>query len=79
MHMGLALPVGEGENIEMVTVPLVNIGPLGLVGNPADTDALNVTETYTVTLVRGDRRSANRTLSPMPAQPRQSQRVRRPL
>lgn len=57
---GLTLSVGEGSNVATVAVPLINIGALGLGGNPANTGALNVTETYTVTLVRGDRRSANR-------------------
>lgn len=43
----------EGGPAEGVEVPLVNIGP----GQGSDTGALNVVESYTVTLVRGDRRS----------------------
>jgi hypothetical protein len=41
----------------MVPVPLLNIGPIGVGGNAADRNALNLQETYTVTLVRGDRRT----------------------
>jgi hypothetical protein len=46
---GLAVMAGT----KSIPVPLVNIGPVG-VGN---TGAQNVAETYTVTVVRGDRRS----------------------
>lgn len=48
----LAVPVG-GENIP---VPLLNLGPLSA-GNVQN---LNVVETYTVDVVRGNRRSGNR-------------------
>jgi hypothetical protein len=53
----LAVPVGEGSDARMVPVPLLNIGPIGGSGNPADRNALNLQETYTVTIVRGDRRT----------------------
>ncbi len=44
-----------------VAVPLVNVGRIG--PGADDTDALNVTERYTVTLVHGDRRTGS--ASPM--------------
>ncbi len=46
---GVTLPVGE----QMVAIPLVQSGAVSARGDAA----LNVAETYTVTLVRGDRRS----------------------
>jgi hypothetical protein len=46
---GLAVPVGD----KMVPVPLVNIGAIGI----GDDAAQNVVETYTLDIVRGDRRS----------------------
>ena len=52
----LAVPVGEGGDVRMVPVPLINIGAIGVGGNPADRANLNIQETYTVTIVRGDRR-----------------------
>ncbi len=41
-----------------VAVPLVNIGPIG--PGAADTSALNVIESYTVTMIKGDRRTGQR-------------------
>jgi hypothetical protein len=52
----LAVPVGEGGDVRMVPVPLINIGAIGTGGNAADRANLNIQETYTVTIVRGDRR-----------------------
>jgi hypothetical protein len=49
---GLAVPVGD----KMVPVPLANIGPIGI----GDNAAQNVVETYTLDIVRGDRRSGMR-------------------
>jgi hypothetical protein len=49
-YKGLSVPAG-GQDVE---VPLVNIGPIGPSRN--ETGALNVIETYTVDLIRGDRR-----------------------
>ncbi len=49
----LALDVGPAGATERVSVPLTNIGPIGA----GDTGALNVQETYTLTVVRGDRRT----------------------
>jgi hypothetical protein len=49
---GLAVPVGD----KMVPVPLVNIGAIGI----GDDAAQNVVETYTLDIVRGDRRSGMR-------------------
>src|SRR3984957_12436295 len=46
---GLAVPVGT----KMVPVPLTNIGPV----SAGNTGAQNVSQSYTVTLVRGDRRT----------------------
>lgn len=48
----LNVPVG-GKNI---SVPLINIGPI----SAGNTQALNVVETYTVDLVRGNRRTGSR-------------------
>lgn len=49
----LALDIGPPGATKRVSVPVVNVGPIA----PGMTDALNVVETYSVTLVRGDRRS----------------------
>ncbi|MES0872550.1 DUF4331 domain-containing protein [Sinimarinibacterium thermocellulolyticum] len=49
---GLAVPVGD----KMVPVPLVNIGQIGA----GDSAAQNVVETYTLDIVRGDRRTGMR-------------------
>jgi hypothetical protein len=46
---GLAVPVGS----KMVPVPLTNIGPV----SAGSTGAQNVSQSYTVTLVKGDRRT----------------------
>src|SRR5580692_5626631 len=46
---GLAVPVGS----KMVPVPLTNIGPV----SAGSTAAQNVSQTYTLTLVKGDRRT----------------------
>lgn len=51
----LAVTVGTGENSKRVSVPLINIGPLG--PGVGDTANLNSAETYSLTIVRGDRRS----------------------
>ena len=48
-YKGIALPTGAGTN---VAIPLVNAGAVDAAGA-----ALNVTESYTVNLVRGDRRT----------------------
>ena len=48
----LALKVGDKD----VLIPLINSGPLSAINDPK----LNVRETYTVDLVRGDRRSGSR-------------------
>lgn len=50
----LALTIGTGSNSRRISVPLINIGAIG--PGVGDTGNLNVVETYTVTLVRGDRR-----------------------
>jgi hypothetical protein len=50
---GLALQVGPAGSTKTVAVPFTNIGPI----TAADHSAQNVLETYTVKLVRGDRRT----------------------
>ena len=50
----ISLNIG-GSN---VAVPLVNVGSIG--PNASDTSALNVIESYTVTMIRGDRRTGQR-------------------
>lgn len=47
--VGLSIPVGDNT----VAVPLANIGPI----SSADNSAQNVLETYSVNVVRGDRRT----------------------
>jgi hypothetical protein len=47
----LTVPVGD----RTVAVPLINIGPIG--PGVRDTDNLNVIETYTLDIIRGDRRT----------------------
>lgn len=61
---GLALNIGpEGEAVASggtsVAIPLMQSGPFGASG-PMDIDNLQVRETYSVTLVQGDRRSGIR-------------------
>jgi hypothetical protein len=51
----LALTIGTGNDSRRVSVPLINIGGVGPGVN--DTSNVNVLETYTLTLVRGNRRS----------------------
>jgi hypothetical protein len=48
------VPVGD----KMVGVPLINIGPIGPLAG--DTGNLNVLESYTVSIIRGDRRRGRR-------------------
>ena len=50
---GIKLPVGPAGNQKQVAVPFTNVGPV----TAADQSAQNVLETFTVTLVRGDRRT----------------------
>jgi hypothetical protein len=50
----IAVPVGD----RMVPVPLINVGPIG--PDADDTGALNVEERYTVSLIRGPRRTGSR-------------------
>ena len=56
---GVSLPVGPDGTL--VPIPLVQAGGIG--PGPADTGALNLEETYTVTVVRGDRRDGTATLA----------------
>lgn len=52
---GLALPIGPNGNTQQVAVPLKNIGPV----STNDTSALNFKESYTLNLIRGDRRKGS--------------------
>ena len=52
----IALNVG-GVN---VPIPLIQIGKVGVGGNPADVANLNVRESYTLSIIRGDRRTGSR-------------------
>ncbi len=51
-NKGLTLPIGPAGQQQNVAVPLKNIGPI----SATDSSALNFNESYSVTLVRGDRR-----------------------
>lgn len=50
---GVTLPIGTGANQKNVAVPLVNVGPI----TAADRSKLNVQETFTLKVVRGNRRT----------------------
>ncbi|MGD0675085.1 MAG: DUF4331 domain-containing protein [Polyangiaceae bacterium] len=54
---GISLPIGyaDGGETLSVAVPFLNVGPLN--GDAGAAGNLNVTETYTVNLVTGDRRT----------------------
>jgi hypothetical protein len=52
---GITLDIGSGADRQSVAVPLKNVGAVGA-GNTA---ALNFRESYTLSLVRGDRRRGN--------------------
>ena len=53
---GIKLPVGPAGNQKQVAVPFTNVGPV----TAADQSAQNVLETFTVDIVRGDRRTGTR-------------------
>jgi Domain of unknown function (DUF4331) len=50
---GVTLPIGTGANQKNVAVPLINVGPI----TAGDRSKLNVEETYTLKVVRGNRRT----------------------
>lgn len=50
---GIKLPIGPAGNQKMIAVPFTNVGPV----SAADQSAQNVLETYTVKVIRGDRRT----------------------
>jgi hypothetical protein len=60
---GFTLPIGPADASQNVAVPLINLGPLFA----NDASALNVGETYTVNVVRGNRRTG--TASPIAGGP----------
>jgi len=53
-NKNLTVPVGDKD----VAIPLINIGPIG--PGPLNTANLNVKETYTLNVIRGDRRTGRR-------------------
>ncbi len=53
---GIALPIGTGANQKTVAIPLRQAGPVTAANNAN----LSYNESYTVTVVRGDRRSGTR-------------------
>ena len=57
----LALPVGDPGAEKIVSVPLVNIGPIA----PGAEDALNVFEAFSVDLIEGDLSGLTTTVTPV--------------
>ena len=53
----IALPVGDPMNPETVPVPVITTAPGGIGPGIFDRAGLNVFETYTVEIIRGDRRN----------------------
>jgi hypothetical protein len=51
-NQGITLPIGTGAQQQSVAVPLKNVGPV----TASDSSLLNFNESYTLTVVRGDRR-----------------------
>jgi hypothetical protein len=56
-NSGLKLKVGSASQPAAVAIPLKNLGPVSAI----DSSQLNFKESYTLTLVRGDRRGGQRT------------------
>jgi hypothetical protein len=54
-YRNLAVPAGAAKD---VAIPLINIGPIG--PDPGDIANLNTLETYSVSIIRGDRRGGPR-------------------
>lgn len=54
----LAITVGTGNDARRTSIPLINLGSVG--PGVGDNAALNVVETYSLTVVRGDRRGSQR-------------------
>lgn len=52
---GLELMVGEGDDARSIAIPLINLGPI----TAENEENLNRLETYSVDLVRGDRRTGD--------------------
>lgn len=52
----LSVPVGPSGQTKNISVPLINIGPI----SSGNMQAQNIIETYTIDLVRGNRRTGNR-------------------
>ncbi|HEX4871092.1 MAG TPA: DUF4331 domain-containing protein [Nevskiaceae bacterium] len=55
LYQGIALDVGPAGNTQSVAIPLINAGQIG--PNRGDIAALNLIENYSITQVRGDRRT----------------------
>lgn len=49
----IQLPIGPPDNQEMISIPLVQVGPI----TAGDDSQSNVTQNYSLTLVQGDRRT----------------------
>lgn len=54
-NQGIALAIGTGAQQRSVAVPLKNVGPV----SATDSSLLNFSESYTLAVVRGDRRRGN--------------------
>ena len=59
----LSLAIGPAGNQRTVPVPLITTVPGGIGPGVLDRNGLNVIETYTVELIRGDRRNQGRWLA----------------
>lgn len=51
----IQLTIGDSGSEQQVSVPLKNIGPIG--PNPGDTDNVQLSQTYQLNVIRGDRRT----------------------
>ncbi len=62
---GFKLPVGppDGGPSQMVSIPLINFGPIGFSDGGFTTAAQNLTESYVLGLARGGRRTATTALA----------------
>ncbi len=62
-NKNFTLPVGNPGHTKNVAIPLINKGPIG--PGKDDTENLNVIESYTLRLIRGDRRELGDSVSPV--------------
>jgi hypothetical protein len=59
----ISLNIGSANNMRTVPVPLITTAPGGIGPGALDRNGLNVFETYTVELIRGDSRNGGRALT----------------